>query len=325
LKSKIYILSVVILSSAVSVFLLAFTRYSNQNLLLSKYSFFKTGNLISGGLFFVIIVLALINIFMKPKYNLKSLVVISIISFFGLFFSALINFTIERETKIYFGAISLALHGYVLISLFNLAVSRSKKIHYFSNAMYLLIVALIGFVGNVMQIYYFKDDFANLKSMNVKADAGVILGAAVWGGKRPSPVFRERINKGFELYENKIVQKLVLTGGGSPGELSEAEVAKNELIKYGVNSNNLLIENQSISTNEQIQYIRDNLYFRYKWNKIIIISDNFHLFRSSEICRFSGINVNCVSTDTPRSAEGVLNFCIKESVAVLFFWFFGIG
>lgn len=325
MKSKIYILSVVILSSAVSVFLLAFTRYSNQNLLLSKYSFFKTGNLISGGLFFVIIVLALINIFLKPKYNLKSLVVVSIISFLGLFFSALINFTLERETKIYFGAVSLALHGYVLISLFNLAISRSKKIHYFSNAMYLLIVALIGFIGNVMQIYYYKDDLANLKSMNVKADAGVILGAAVWGGKRPSPVFRERINKGFELYENKIVQKLVLTGGGSPGELSEAEVAKNELIKYGVNSNNLLIENQSISTNEQIQYIRDNLYFRYKWNKIIIISDNFHLFRSSEICRFSGIHVNCVSTDTPRSAEGVLNFCIKESVAVLFFWFFGIG
>jgi len=325
LKSKIYILSVVILSSAVSVFLLAFTRYSNQNLLLSKYGFFKTGNLISVSFFFVIIVLSFINILMKAKYNYKSLVVISIISFLGLLFSALINFTPERETKIYFGAVSLALHGYVLISLFNLSISRSKKIHYFSNAVFLLIVAIFGFSANVMQIYYYKDDFANLKSMNLKADAGVILGAAVWGGKRPSPVFRERINKGFELYENKTVKKLVLTGGGSPGELSEAEVARNELIKYGVNSNNLLIENQSISTNEQIQYIRDNLYFRYKWNRIIIISDNFHLFRSSEICRFSNINVYCVSTDTPLSAEGVMNFCIKESVAILFFWFFGIG
>lgn len=325
MKSKIYILSVVIFSSAVSVFLLAFTRYSNQNLLLSKYGFFKTGNLISAGFFLVIISLALLNIFLKSKYNLKSLVIVSIISFLGLFFSALINFTVERETKIYFGAVSLALHGYVLISLFNLSISRSKKIRFFSNAVYLLIVAVIGFVMNVLQIYYYKDDFQNLKSINPKADAGVILGAAVWGGKRPSPVFRERINKGYELYENKIVQKLVLTGGGSPGELSEAEVAKNELIKYGVNSNNLLIENQSISTNEQIQYIRDNLYFRYKWNRIIIISDNFHLFRSSEICRFNNINVNCVSTDTPRSAEGVMNFCIKESVAVLFFWFFGIG
>jgi len=325
LKSKIYILSVVILSSAVSIFLLAFTRYSNQNLLLAKYSFFKTGNLISFLFFSVIIILSFVNIFLKAKYNLKSLVVIAIISFLGLLFAALINFTSERETKIYFGAVSLIMNGYVLISLFNLAISRSKKIHYFSNAMYLLIVALIGFVINIMQIYYYKDDFENLKSSNSKADAGVILGAAVWGGKRPSPVFRERINKGFELYESKIVPKLVLTGGGSPGELSEAEVAKNELIKYGVNPNNLLIENKSNSTNEQIQYIRDNLYFRYKWNRIIIISDNFHLFRSSEICRFNNINVSCVSTDTPLSTEGVMNFCIKESVAVLFFWFFGIG
>lgn len=304
---------------------MAFTRYSNQNLLLDKYSFFKTGNLLSLTFFSIIIILAFLNAFTKANYNLKSLAIIAIISFLGLFFSALINFSSERETKIYFGAVSLIMNAYVLISLFNLSISRSKRIHYFSNAMYLLIAALIGFVINVIQIYNFKDDFEKIKSTDSKADAGVILGAAVWGGKRPSPVFRERINKGFELYESKIVPKLVLTGGGSPGELSEAEVAKNELIKYGVNPNNLLIENRSNSTNEQIQYIRDNLYFRYKWNRVIIISDNFHLFRSSEICRFNNINVSCVSTDTPLSTEGVLNFCIKESVAVLFFWFFGIG
>ena len=123
----------------------------------------------------------------------------------------------------------------------------------------------------------------------------------------------------------KIVPKLVLTGGGSPDELAEAEVARNELVKYGVPDNNLFMDVSSTSTIEQIKYVRDNLYKKLKWKKVLIISDNFHLFRSKQICVFNNINADMIATDMPLSTEGYLNFCIKESVAVLFFWFLGIG
>lgn len=36
---------------------------------------------------------------------------------------------------------------------------------------------------------------------NIKADAAIVLGAAVWG-EEPSPVFRERINHAINLYKN---------------------------------------------------------------------------------------------------------------------------
>ncbi|HEV2765160.1 MAG TPA: YdcF family protein, partial [Pyrinomonadaceae bacterium] len=45
-----------------------------------------------------------------------------------------------------------------------------------------------------------------------RADAAVVLGAAVWT-RRPSPVFRERINHAVELYKRGRVRKLILTGG----------------------------------------------------------------------------------------------------------------
>ena len=76
---------------------------------------------------------------------------------------------------------------------------------------------------------------------------------------------------------------------------------------------------------EQIWFVRNNLFKKNNWSKIIIISDNFHLFRASEICKFNDINVDCIATETPLSTEGGINFCIKESFAVLFFWLFGIG
>ena len=145
------------------------------------------------------------------------------------------------------------------------------------------------------------------------------------GGNRPSPVLRERINKGFEIYEKKYVTKLILTGGGSPNELTEAEVSKNELIKYGVDPRNLLVEAKSNSTNEQIHFVKDKYYDRFNYKKIILISDNFHLFRAKELCRFNQINADAFSSDTPLSTESYLNFCIKESFAVLLFWLSGIG
>ena len=189
----------------------------------------------------------------------------------------------------------------------------------------MLVLALAGFLINIYQIYSYKDDSVSYTFGIKKADAGVVLGAAVWGGNRPSPVLRERINKGFEIYQKKIVPKLILTGGGSPNEMTEAEVAKNELKKYGVDEKNLIVEVKSNSTIEQIHFVRDKYYRRFNWNKIILISDNFHLFRTTEICRFNNMNVDCIASDTPLSTEGVINYCIKESAAVLFFWIFGIG
>src|SRR5690606_7414489 len=87
-------------------------------------------------------------------------------------------------------------------------------------------------------------------------DAGVILGAAVWSGDRPSPVFRERIKRGYELLNEGVVEFLVLTGGNAPNELTEAEVGKRELLKLGVNPTSIALEEETSSTVEQILFIR---------------------------------------------------------------------
>lgn len=160
--------------------------------------------------------------------------------------------------------------------------------------------------------------------MNSPADAGVILGAAVWGGNRPSPVLKERINKGYEIYLRKIAPKLVITGGGSPNELTEGEVSKNVLLKYGVSPEDLILENSSNSTIEQIHFVRDSLYNLKGWKKVILISDNFHLMRASEISEFNNINTGCIASDNVLSIEGKIFYCLKESLALIIFWMTGI-
>ena len=80
----------------------------------------------------------------------------------------------------------------------------------------LLLVLLIA-----ARIYTYGNNAAD-----VKGDAAIVLGAAVWG-KEPSPVFRERINHSIDLYRNGKVRKSILTGGqGNKNELTEAAEAQ---------------------------------------------------------------------------------------------------
>jgi uncharacterized SAM-binding protein YcdF (DUF218 family) len=214
---------------------------------------------------------------------------------------------------------------FLTVSYAVIAFSVLKKYYFFRSIWLTILIMIIGILTVFFSIYYYKDDSGSLRKGTNTLDAGVILGAAVWGGNRPSPVLRERINKGYELYKNGNIKYLVLTGGGSPGEMTEAEVAKNELMKKGINEKYITVENKSNSTLEQITFINNSLYRKNNWKKIVLITDNFHLLRSKLMCTFFGINALGAASDTPLSAESTFSYSMKESFAVILFWLFGIG
>jgi len=322
---KNFILFGLLILTLVSGFLLIFIRYSSQSILLSNFDLSRNSNLITILLFALYVFLIVINIISGAEYRRGGLVFLLCCSVIGL--AALLSFNNfeEKENKIIVSAIFVVMNLYILVCLVLLATSRSKKLHPFSGFWLIILIIIVCLSATFYNVYYFKDDSASYSNGFRKADAGVVLGAAVWGGNRPSPILRERINKAFEIYEKKYAPKIVLTGGGAPNELSEGDVSKNELIKYGVDKGSLIVEDKSNSTFEQIMYVRDNLYRKNNWTRIILVSDNYHLFRSSEICKFNNMNVDCFSTDTPHTPEGALSFCLKETIAVIFYWIFGIG
>lgn len=154
-------------------------------------------------------------------------------------------------------------------------------------------------------------------------DAGVILGAAVWSGDKPSPVLRERINRGYDLLTSESVQFLVLTGGRAPNELPEAEVARRELLKRGADPTRIVLETHTSSTLEQILYIRDQLQKKQGWHSFIIISDQFHLKRALEICQFNDIEAVGVSSESPLGPQNLALYHLRESGALILYWLFG--
>ncbi len=93
----------------------------------------------------------------------------------------------------------------------------------------------------------------SLKDETHPADAAIVLGAAVWGD-RPSPVFRERLNHGIQLYHTGVVETLIFTGGvGNRDELAEAEVGRSYAVARGVDPAHILLETTSTSTYENLR------------------------------------------------------------------------
>jgi vancomycin permeability regulator SanA len=285
---------------------------------------FKTGNIISVFLFGLLIFFAIISLLRSTNFGgVASFVLITFsgVSFFSLIYSDL---QIQKEVKIVAIAVNLLSTVFILSSVIMISISGRGELKFIRTLLIFLLICALGIFSVFLNVLNFDDDSILYSANDRSADSGVILGAAVWGGNRPSPVLKERIVKGFEIYRRKIVPKLVITGGGSPNELTEGEVSKNELIKFGVEPANLILENSSNSTIEQIHFVRDNLYNKNSWDKIILISDNFHLLRSKEISSFNNINADCIASDKELSAGGTASFCMKESLALIVFWMSGV-
>ena len=151
-----------------------------------------------------------------------------------------------------------------------------------------------------------------------EADCAIILGAGM-GEYGPSPVFRERINHGIELYRAGQVRYLIFTGGiGEGTALSDAEVAKQYAREWGVPEDAILIEKQSRYTHENLQYAKA-LMDENGLQTALIVSDPLHMKRAMLVAEDVGIE--CYSSPTPtskyQSVETKADFLFRETACYI--------
>ncbi len=330
----------IILSSIITNFgiflLVTFIKYKINGLSLLDYRIDYIGNilniLISVGVISGFLILGLKKKQIE-KGRLNFLLILQILSLISLIISIILFDFIKLATneylfsfpikKVYTGflmVVSLFLQIYSLLYSWGLILGLEKLFEIRTlirsiSAILILILFSIFFVWNVTN-YNSKIDY--------QYDYGLIPGAAVWKKDKPSPIFEGRIRKALELYRQRIIKNIILTGGNAPGELSEAEVAYKYLTNLGVDYKNLIVEQLTSTTTEQIKYLRNNHSDFVSSSKILIISDDFHLSRILQICRFFNIEAKGISTDYKLTFEKTIFYRTRESIALLLFWFFAI-
>lgn len=140
--------------------------------------------------------------------------------------------------------------------------------------------------------------FRNVNS-DGSADAAIVLGAAVWTAQ-VSAVFRERINHGIDLYRNGKVRKIIFTGGqGNPGEPTESSAARQYALQRGIPASDILIEEQSHTTYENILYAKQ-LADSHGIKKVLIVSDPLHMKRAVAMATDVGLVAEPSPTPSTR-------------------------
>ena len=131
------------------------------------------------------------------------------------------------------------------------------------------------------------------------ADAAIVLGAGVFRS-RPSPVLRARIDHALTLYEAGTVDKLIFTGGiGRNDSISEAEASRRYALARGVSADDILIEDKSTSTIENLRFAAE-VGEKAGLNSYLIVSTPHHMLRATWIADDIGLDAASSPTRTIR-------------------------
>jgi len=124
-----------------------------------------------------------------------------------------------------------------------------------------------------------------------KRDYLVILGAGI-RGEVPSKALFQRLYTSLEYIKMNPNVKIVVSGGRGPGEsITEAEAMQRFLINHGVEKNQIIKEEKSTNTLENMKFTAKVLEkFEKKENiEIVIVTNNFHMLRSKFLAHRQGL------------------------------------
>ena len=177
-----------------------------------------------------------------------------------------------------------------------LAIKRRRPV--LLSALILLLVLAAGAAGWCRWVYVQIESYAS-QDQAAPSDAIAVFGAAEYDGK-PSPVFRARLDHALTLYRRGIAPLIVTLGGNGGDQYSEGGVGREYLESQGVPDKAIIAETESRTTEDSARRIaviaRAN-----GLRRLVIVSDQTHLFRIHEICAADGLNV----LTSPRPRVGV--------------------
>lgn len=140
-------------------------------------------------------------------------------------------------------------------------------------------------------------------------DCILVLGAGIWNNE-PSPMLKDRLDVAIELYNNKKASKIIMSGDHTKENYDEVNAMKKYAIDKGVKSEDIFMDHAGISTYDSI-YRAKNIFAA---DKIIIVTQKYHLYRSLYIAECLGIEAFGVEA-TPKKYSGDFAREIREILA----------
>lgn len=189
-------------------------------------------------------------------------------------------------------------------------MSKIKKIVFVLLVILLvLVLAVLGINGYIKSSTKNQIISVEESSKLEDIDCIIILGAGIWGDK-PSPMLEDRLLQGIELYNNNVSTKIIMSGDHGREEYDEVNIMKEFAIEKGVPSENIFMDHAGFSTYESIYRAKEI----FEADKIVIVTQKYHLYRALHIANSLGIEAYGVGAD-PRQYVGAMYREMREILA----------
>lgn len=129
-------------------------------------------------------------------------------------------------------------------------------------------------------------------------DCILVLGAGIKKDSTPSPMLNDRLLQGVELYEQKAAPKLLMSGDHGSADYDEVNVMKEFAVEAGVPTEDIFMDHAGFSTYESMYRAKDI----FEADKVIIVSQEYHLYRALYVAKQLGIEAYGVAADTKEYA-----------------------
>ena len=152
----------------------------------------------------------------------------------------------------------------------------------------IIILMIAIFSLNIYVVNSTKNEI--VKEENVSNIEGVdcilILGAGIWGDK-PSPMLEDRLKEGIVLYKQGTTKKIIMSGDHSREDYDEVKIMKEYAESEGVPSEDIFMDHAGFSSYDSVYRAKEI----FGVQKMIIVTQRYHLYRSLYIAKKLGIEV----------------------------------
>ena len=154
----------------------------------------------------------------------------------------------------------------------------------------ILFIILLVLLILVFGINFYVKSSTSKKIYSVKKfknnyDAILVLGCGVTNGK-VSPMLKNRLDSAIELYKNGSAKKILMSGDHGRDNYDEVNTMKKYAIDEGVPSSDIFMDHAGFSTYDSIYRAK----YIFKIEKMIIVTQKYHLYRSLYIANRLGID-----------------------------------
>ncbi len=142
----------------------------------------------------------------------------------------------------------------------------------------------------------------------------IVLGAQV-REDGPSPVLQYRLDTAISYLQEHPETKVIVTGGQGGNEpASEASVMRLYLMEKGISEKQILTEDQSTSTVENLSFSKQ--FLDAECDSVGIVTNNFHVYRSLRIANRLGYS-QTIGISAPSSIGMLPNNLLRESLSII--------